>query len=181
MKVEEKTIKENVVFQGRIITVRDDTVLLPDGNTARREVVAHNGGVCVAALTDDDSLYFVSQFRYPYKEVILELPAGKIDKGENPYDAGIREALEETGCKVKTMQSLGEFYPTPGYCGEKIYLYWTNDFEMEKQKLDEDEFLNVEKIPFSKALEMVMSGEIKDGKTQAIVLKLAVMKKEGKI
>ena len=181
MKVEEKTISENVVFDGRIITVRDDRVLLPDGNEAKREVVAHNGGVCVAVLTEDDSLYFVSQFRYPYKEVILELPAGKLDKGENPYDAGIREALEETGCEVKKMFSLGEFYPTPGYCGEIIHLYWTNDFEMKEQKLDFDEFLNVEKIPFSKAVEMVMNGEIKDGKTQAAVLKLAIMKSEGKI
>lgn len=181
MKVEEKTISENVVFEGRIITVRDDSVLLPDGNTAKREVVAHNGGVCVAVLTADDSIYLVSQFRYPYMETISEIPAGKLDKGENPYDAGIREALEETGCKANILYSLGEFYPTPGYCGEIIHLYWTNDYEMQEQRLDEDEFLNVEKVPFSKALEKVMSGEIKDGKTQAVILKLALMKREGKI
>lgn len=181
MKVEEKTLEEKVVFSGRIITVRDDKVELPDGRTSKREVVAHNGGVCVAVLTPDDCIYLVSQFRYPYMETILEIPAGKLEKGEDPYEAGIREAKEETGCEVNKMDSLGKFYPTPGYCGEVIHIYWTNDFAEGEQKLDEGEFLNVEKVPFEKALQMVMDGEIRDGKTQTAILKLAVMKKAGKI
>ncbi len=181
MKVEEKTLKENVVFSGRIITVRDDTVLLPDNTTAHREVVAHNGGVCVAVLTEDDCIYLVSQFRYPYMETVLEVPAGKLEKGEDPYSAGIREVLEETGCEVRELHSLGKFYPTPGYCGETIHLYWADSYEMKEQKLDEDEFLNVVKMPFSEALDMVMKGEITDGKTQTVILKLALMKEEGKI
>lgn len=181
MQVEEKTLTSKTIFEGRVITVKHDTVLLPNGKESKREIVAHNGGVCVAVLTEDDCVYLVSQFRYPYMETILELPAGKLEKGEDPYEAGMREAHEETGCCAKRLFSLGKFYPTPGYCGEIIHLYWTNEYEMKEQKLDEGEFLNVEKVPFSKALEMVMSGEITDGKTQAVILKLAVMKSEGKI
>ena len=180
MEIEEKTLEEKVVFSGSIITVRDDRVLLPDGNEAHREVVAHNGGVCVAVMTPEEEIYFVTQFRYPYMEAVIELPAGKLERGEDPYKAGIREAREETGCEPKELHSLGKFYPTPGYCGEIIHLYWTDDFAYKGQKLDEDEFLNVCKIPLSTAVDMVMSGEIKDGKTQAAILKLAVMKGEGK-
>lgn len=181
MKVEEKTLESKTVFEGKIITVKHDTVLLPSGKTSKREVVAHNGGVCVAVLTEDDCVYLVSQFRYPYMETVLELPAGKLEKGEDPYQAGIREAHEETGCEANRLFSLGKFYPTPGYCGEIIHLYWTNDYQMKEQKLDEGEFLNVEKIPFDEVLRMVMEGEITDGKTQTAILKLAVMKREGKI
>lgn len=181
MDVEEKTVEEKTVFEGKIITVKYNTVLLPNGKEAKREIVEHNGGVCAAILTEDDCVYLVSQFRCPYGETIYEIPAGKLEKGEDPYEAGIREALEETGCLANKLFSLGEFYPTPGYCGEIIHLYWTDDYTVKEQKLDSDEFLNVKKMPFSKALEMVMNGEIKDGKTQTVLLKLAVMKGEGKI
>lgn len=181
MKVEEKTISSKTIFEGRVITVKHDTVLLPNGKESKREVVAHNGGVCVGVLTEDDCIYLVSQFRYPYMETIYEVPAGKLEKGEDPYDAGMRETHEETGCKPRKIESLGKFYPTPGYCGEVIHLYWTNDYEISSQKLDEDEFLNVKKVPFNEALEMVMSGEIRDGKTIAVILKLEIMRREGKI
>lgn len=181
MKVEEKTLTSKTIFEGRVITVKHDTVLLPNGKESKREVVAHNGGVCVAILTEDDCIYLVSQFRYPYMETIYELPAGKLEKGEDPYEAGMREAHEETGCKPDKLESLGKFYPTPGYCGEVIHLYWTKDFEECEQKLDEDEFLNVKKLPFAEAVQMVMSGEIRDGKTIAAVLKLELMRREGKI
>lgn len=181
MELEEKTLSTKTIFEGRVIKVRHDEVELPGGKTSKREVVDHNGGVCVAILTQDDCIYLVRQFRYPYMEVIAEVPAGKLEKGEDPYEAGMREAHEETGCCPRRLFSLGKFYPTPGYCGEIIHLYWTNDYELKEQKLDEGEFLNVEKVPFDKALEMVMSGEITDGKTQAVILKLAIMKSEGKI
>ena len=97
MNLEEKTLKEEYIYKGRIINLRVDDIVLPNGENAKREVVEHNGGVCVAPLTEDNCLLFVRQFRYPYKEVVLELPAGKLEKGENAYDAGVRELTEETG------------------------------------------------------------------------------------
>lgn len=176
MLLEEKTLSENVMFEGRIFTVRKDEVELPNGHKSVREVAYHNGGVCVAPLTADNELIMVRQFRYPYKEVILELPAGKLEKDEDPYDAGMRELEEETGFITDKMKSLGKFYPTPGYCSEIIHLYYADNLEFRKQRLDEDEFLNVERIKLEDAVRMVMNGEIKDGKTQTIVLKLALIK-----
>ena len=176
MLLEEKTLSENVMFEGRIFTVRKDEVELPNGHKSVREVAYHNGGVCVAPFTADNELIMVRQFRYPYREVILELPAGKLEKDEDPYDAGMRELEEETGFVTDKMKSLGKFYPTPGYCSEIIHLYYADNLEFRKQRLDEDEFLNVERIKLEDAVRMVMNGEIKDGKTQTIVLKLALIK-----
>ncbi len=169
----EKTLNSVTLFDGKIIKVKRDDVLLPNGNTSFREVVEHNGGVCVAPLTKDNKLIFVRQFRYPYKEVILELPAGKLEKGEDPKTAGLRELFEETGYVAENLKDLGILYPTPGYCGEKIYMYLADELEKSEQHLDADEFLSVEEIPVEKALEMVMSGEIKDSKTQVMILKIA--------
>lgn len=176
MTFEEKTLEEKIIFKGRIITVREDKVLLPNGKEAGREVVAHNGGVCVAVLTEENEILMVKQFRYPYKEELLELPAGKLEKGEDPYQAGLRETEEETGVKPHALHSLGLLYPTPGYCGEVIHMYYADEYEVTHQNLDEDEFLSAEKIRLCDAVKMVMSGEIKDGKTQTAVLKLAMLK-----
>ena len=119
-------------------------------------------------------LLFVRQFRYPYGEVILELPAGKLEQGEDPFRAGIRELREETGAVAEKYVDLGKFYPSPAYCGEIIHLYGATGLSFKEQALDEDEFLNVEKIPLSTAVEMVLNNEIPDGKTQAAVLKMAM-------
>lgn len=179
MNLTETTIKESVVFEGKIITVCRDDVLLPNGKTAFREVVAHNGGVCVAPVTAEGEFIFVRQFRYPYKEVLRELPAGKLEKGEDPFEAGKRELEEETGCIAHKYIDLGEFYPSPGYCGERIHLYAATQLESTHMNLDEDEFLEVEKIPVEKAVRMVMSNEIRDGKTQALVLKINELIRNG--
>lgn len=176
MTLEEKTLEENIIFKGRIITVRDDKVLLPNGKEASREVVLHNGGVCVAVLTPENEVLLVKQFRYPYKEVLFELPAGKLEKGEDPYEAGLRETEEETGVKPKKLHSLGKLYPTVAFCNEVIHMYFADEYEVTKQHLDEDEFLSCEKVKLSDAVHMVMNGEIKDGKTQVAILKLAVLK-----
>lgn len=176
MKLEEKTLKENVIFSGKIITVNCDEALLPNGKTSKREVVYHHGGVCVVPLTKNGELLFVKQFRYPYREVVLELPAGKLEKNENPYEAGLRELGEEVGVTTDEMISLGKFYPTPGYCSEIIHIYLAENLTVTGQHLDDDEFLDVEKIPLEKALKMVMSGEIVDGKTQTAILKTAMLK-----
>lgn len=174
MNLEEKTLKEEYIYKGRIINLRVDDIELPNGENAKREVVEHNGGVCVAPLTEDNCLLFVRQFRYPYKEVVLELPAGKLEKGENAYDAGIRELTEETGAYADgEMTDMGKLYPSPGYCGETIHLYLAKVKKIGETHFDEDEFLEPEKIKISQAVDMVMSGEIKDAKTQALVLKVA--------
>ncbi len=176
MELYEKTLNENEIFSGRIITVNRDEIELPSGKKSIREVVYHHGGVCVAALTEKNELIFVRQFRYPYRETVLELPAGKLEKGEDPYEAGLRELGEEAGVTTDKMLSLGKFYPTPGYCSEIIHMYFAENLTVVGQHLDEGEFLNTEKIDLKKAVEMVMNGEIVDGKTQAAVLKVAMLK-----
>ncbi len=177
----EKTVEERKIFDGHIITVYHNKAQLSDGTTAMREIVAHPGGVCLAALTDEDELLFVRQYRCPYDEIIMELPAGKLEKGEDPLEAGIRELSEETGASAKTVVSLGKVYPTPGYCGEIIHLYLATGLTFGDQHTDLDEFLEATRIPLDKAVEMVMNGELRDAKTQIAVLKVAKMKADGQL
>ncbi len=179
MNLDEKTVRKNYIYNGRIINVRRDDALLPDGNPCIREVVEHPGGVCIGAITDNDELLFVRQFRYPYMEVIYELPAGKLEKGEDPFESGKRELEEEAGCVADEYRDMGKFYPTPGYCGEIIHLYAAKKLTFTQQNLDIDEFLSVEKIPLDKAVEMVLNNEIRDGKTQALVLKIKMLRDKG--
>ena len=140
MDLTKKQLKAEYVFKGRIFNARVDEALMPDGRTAVREVVEHNGGVMVAPLDSDGNLYFVDQFRYPYFEVVTELPAGKLEKGEDPYEAGIRELREETGATAQKIVSLGKLYPTPGYCGEIIHLYLATGLSFGEQDPDDVEF-----------------------------------------
>ncbi|MBR7132221.1 MAG: NUDIX hydrolase [Clostridia bacterium] len=182
MNLEEKQIETQYIYKGRIISLRKDKALLPNGKTADREVIEHPGGVCVAALTDKKEVLMVRQFRYPYFETVLEIPAGKRDsKDENPLECGKRELREETGAVAEKFVSLGELYPSPGYCGEVIWLYAATGLTFGEQDPDEDEFLTVEKIPLDRAVEMILSGEIKDAKTQAAILKLKLLVDMGKI
>jgi len=182
MNLEEKQLSAEYMYEGRIIKLRRDTALLPNGNTATREVVEHNGGVCVAALTDNNELLMVKQYRYPYSEVILEIPAGKRDsKEEDPLECGKRELKEETGAIAQKFIFLGELYPTPGYCEEIIWLYAATGLTFGETNPDEDEFLDVERIPLDTVIDMIMKGEIKDAKTQTTVLKLKYLKDKGEI
>ncbi len=176
MNLTEKTLTQEYQFRGRIINLRTDTAQLPNGAVAGREVVEHPGGVCVAALTDNNELLFVRQYRYPYAEVVLELPAGKRDKGgEDPLACGKRELWEETGATAEEYTFLGRVYPTPGYCDEIIYLYLARGLHFGDAHPDEDEFVEVERIPLTRAVELVMNNEIPDAKTQIAVLKTARM------
>ncbi len=175
MKHFEKTIESEDIFNGHVIHVMHDKVELEDGSSAMREVVAHPGGVAVAALTENNELLFVRQFRYPYKEVLLELPAGKLEKGQSPLDNAKRELLEETGAVGRQYMTLGKLYPSPGYCGEIIHLYFCRVDHYGNQSLDEGEFLDVERIPLDKAVQMVLNGELPDAKTQTAVLKTAML------
>ena len=170
----EEPLEQTYKFKGRIINLRVDQARLPNGRTASREVVEHPGGVCIAALTEQNELLFVRQFRYPYGEVLLELPAGKLDVGEDPLEAGKRELKEETGAAARDYTDLGKLYPSPGYCGEVIHMYMATGLSYGEMNPDEDEFLEVEKIPLKKAAQMVLDNEIRDAKTQAAVLKVYV-------
>ncbi|MBD5153138.1 MAG: NUDIX hydrolase [Oscillibacter sp.] len=171
MDLMEKTLSSEKIFDGRIIHVHRDTIRLPDGGEATREVVDHPGGVCILALDDENRALLVSQFRYPYGKVLREVPAGKLEYGEDPTEAAIRELKEETGAVAGDFRSLGELYPSPGYCGEIIRMYLARDLTFGETHLDEDEFLDLERVPFDELVEQVLSGEIKDAKTIAVVLK----------
>ena len=171
MELKETTLSREQIFDGRILHVHRDTVRLPDGGEAFREVVDHPGGVCVLALDDQDRALLVCQFRYPYGKVLWEVPAGKLEYGEDPEQAAIRELKEETGAVAGDFRFLGELYPSPGYCGEIIRMYLARDLTFGEAHLDEDEFLNLERVPFDQLVEQVLSGEIRDAKTIAVVLK----------
>lgn len=181
MDMTEKTLETNVLYDGKIIRVRKDKVSLPNGKTSWREIVDHHGGVCVAPVTENMEFIFVRQYRYAYEELLLELPAGKLEKGEDPFECGKRELEEETGMVADKYFDLGKFYPTPGYCGEVIHLYAACNMHYTHMHLDEGEFLEVEKIPVDKAVEMVMNNEIRDGKSQALILKVAELIRKGEI
>ena len=180
MKFEEKTLESEYIYKGRIISVRTDKVSLPNGRTADREVVEHAAGVCVVPLTDEGELVFVRQFRYPFYEELLELPAGKSDReGEKPLECGKRELLEETGATAKKFTSLGKIYPSVGFLDEVIHLFLAQDLSFGEQHPDEDEFLDIVRIPLEKAVEMVMADELPDAKTQVGILRAAMMFKKG--
>ncbi|MBO1679083.1 NUDIX domain-containing protein [Bittarella massiliensis (ex Durand et al. 2017)] len=175
MKLNETTVTQNTVFSGRIITVCDDEVELENGKRTRREVVYHHGGVCVVPF-DGENTYLVRQFRYPYKEVVRESPAGKLEPGEDPLACGKRELEEELGAVAGRYTDLGCFYPSPGYTSEVIHLYLAEELSFTRQNLDEDEFLEIEKLPLRRAVQQVLTGELVDGKTQAALLKAAALR-----
>ncbi len=172
----EQTEDVQGVFSGSVITIHHDTVSLVDGSEAKREIVEHPGGVAVVALTDENEVLLVRQFRYPYKEMIYEIPAGKLEKDEEPLEAGKREFQEECGATADSFEWLGEIYPTPGYTSEIIRLYCATGLHFGEQNLDDDEFLDVIRMPFGECLSRVMSGEIKDAKTIIGILKLKEIK-----
>jgi ADP-ribose pyrophosphatase len=176
----ETTLASETIFTGRIIRVTKDTVQLENGSTSTREVVHHNGGACVAALTETGEVYLVRQFRYPYGKELTELPAGKLEPGEDPRVAALRELEEEVGVQADEMISLGEFYPSCGYCNEIIYLYAAKGLHQTRQHLDEDEFVTVQTAPLQSVVQQALSGELQDGKTIAAVLRLNALRSAGK-
>lgn len=171
MNLTEKRLSRKEIFQGHIVNVHIDTVELPNGAEATREVVDHPGGVAVLALDGENNVLTVTQYRYPFGTTLVELPAGKLDHpGEDTAAAGLRELKEETGAVPGRYELLGKILPSPGCYGEILYLYLAQDLHMEEQHLDEDEFLNVERVPFDEMVRRCMEGEIQDAKTVAAVL-----------
>jgi ADP-ribose pyrophosphatase len=165
MEFEEKTLKSDVVFDGKVMTVLKDEIELSDGYKSFREVVVHNGGVVVVALKDENTILLVKQFRYPLKSVCLELPAGKLELNEDPDEACKRELEEETGYKAKKWKSLGYINTSPGFCTEKLYLYLASDLEFVGEHPDEGEIIKTYEYPKSQVLEMINNGTINDSKT----------------
>ena len=171
----EKTLTSEVLFEGRVITLTKDTALLENGKTAEREVVHHHGGACILPYFEDGTICMVRQFRYAMQQELWELPAGKLEKGEDPFEAAKRELGEECGLTADNYISLGQFFPTVGYDTEVIYTWVATGLHKTQMHLDADEFLTPDRVPLDKAYEMVMSGEIRDGKTIAGILKLKAL------
>ena len=174
MDLTEKTIRREDKFQGRILSVHVDTVLLPNGNTSTREVVDHVDGVAVLPLDERNNVLTVTQYRYVFGRTLLEIPAGKLDPGEDPVTGALRELKEETGAVPNTFLPLGRIIPAPGCYGEVLHLFLAKGLHMEEQHLDPGEFLNVERIPFNEMVHRCLNGEIEDAKTVAAVLKAKV-------
>lgn len=169
----ETTEESDVIFHGRVFDTIVKKVRLADGKQARREIVVHNGGACVLPVDDDLNCYVVRQFRSPFEKIMLEAPAGKLEKGEEPLACAIRELHEETGFEASEIVDFGGMIVSPGYDSEIVYLFMATGLKNIGQKLDEGEFLNVEKIPLTTLLQMAERGEIGDSKTQLCIYKAA--------
>lgn len=175
MDISEKIIKSDCLYKGHIINLEITSVTLPDGRPATREIVRHPGGVGVVALDDDNNVYLVKQYRTPYDSILLEIPAGKLDKGEEPLKAAERELSEETGLKADDIKYIGDFYPSVGFCDEILRMFVATGLKQGNIHPDEDEFVNTVKMPFSDVVELALNGTIKDGKTIAAILKTKLL------
>ena len=171
MKFFEKQIEKKTLYEGLIVNVRRDVAELYNGKRVPREVVEHPGGVAVVPVTADGKVLMVRQYRYPMEEELLEIPAGKLDDGENPLDCAVRELKEETGCRAGKIVDLGPMYPSPGFCRETLYIYLALDLEHGKSELDEDEFLSVEPHAIDELIEKIMANELPDGKSIVGIMK----------
>lgn len=163
----EKTIDSTRIFEGKVVRLRRDTVELENGKQTFREVIDHPGGVSILAMDEEGKIFFVRQFRYPFGKMLLELPAGKLEPGEDPAQSGRRELREETGCTAGRFESMGSLIPTCAYDTEVIHLFFASDLTRGEQDLDENEFLSVERYTLDEALQMVLSGEIVDAKPRS--------------
>lgn len=170
MELTEKTLTSREVYRGRILRVREDTVRLPNGKTAEREVAEHPGGVGILALDGGDVL-LVRQYRYAFSRVLTEIPAGKREPGEEPFVTAQRELREEIGATAGKWTELGALIASPGCYGEVLYLYMAQELTFGETHPDEDEFLDVVRMPFDRAVELCMTGELTDAKTVAALLK----------
>lgn len=177
MSIVEKKLNESICYDGRIFQVYSGTVELPNGKTAPRDRIAHSGGAGILPLDDQGNIYLVRQYRYGVDKTLLEIPAGKLEPGEDPMKTAVRELTEEVGFLPNKVTPLGYMELSPAYLGELTYLYLGRELIPQKAALDEDEFLEVLSMPFEQALEMVLNGEITDGKTQTAILKTAMLLK----
>ena len=173
-RLRERYAGSELIYDGRILHLYRDDILLPNGKPADRELIRHVGAVCVIPVTDDGCAVMERQYRYPVDEVVLEIPAGKLDsKQEDHEEAARRELKEETGYTAKELIPLGKFYPACAYSDETIWMYLAKGLELGERNPDEDEFLDVELIPLKDLVTEVLAGRIPDAKTQIAILKAA--------
>ena len=174
-KLRERRTASELIFDGQILHVYRDDITLPNGKPADRELIRHIGAVCVIPITDDGYAVMERQYRYPIDEVVLEIPAGKLDSRQEDHEAAARRELwEETGYTARDLIPLGKFYPACAYSDETIWMYLAKGLTGGQRHLDADEFLDVELIPLTELVQQVMEGRIPDAKTQIAVLKAAV-------
>ena len=176
-KLVERQLSSERIFDGKVLHVYRDVAALPNGRTSDREVIRHVGAVAVVPLTDEDEVLCVRQYRYAPGKVLLEIPAGKLDsKQEDHVEATLRELREETGARCEKLTYLGPLYPAVGYSDELIDMYVAEGLTFGETDPDEDEFIDVVRIPLAELVDMILRGEIADSKTQAAILKVWVMK-----
>jgi ADP-ribose pyrophosphatase len=179
MSYTERRISGETKFEGKVFSVRRDVAQLHNGKRVPREVVEHSGGVVVVPVTEKREVVAVRQYRYPVARELLEVPAGRLEPGENRADAARRELSEETGCRAEELLYLGEIYPSPGFCEETLHIYLATGLKRGEAHPDEDEFLTAETIPLREMADMIARNEIKDAKTIAgIHLVLAHLDKQ---
>lgn len=172
----EKQTASELLYDGKVVTLYKDTVELPDGNSSVREYVKHIGAVCVIPVTDDGEVILERQYRYAVGEILVEIPAGKLDfPGENWEEAARRELREETGAEAGELIDLGDYYGSPAIMGERIRMFLARKITFTEQHLDDDEFLETFRLPLDEAVRRVLAGEIPDGKTQTAILRAAMM------
>ena len=173
MNFEEKTKRENLIFDGVVLHVYCDDIIQPDGKEAKREYAKYLGAVCVVPLTDEGEVICVKQYRYAHHRIFLEIPAGKLDyAGEDGREAALRELREETGAVCKTLTHIGDIVPSPAILTERISMYLAEGLTFGETEYDEGEFIEIVKIPLSELVDMIMRGEIEDAKTQSAILKV---------
>ena len=176
---EEKTIASRVVYDGRVIKVRVDTVETASGRQTTRDIVEHADCIAVVAVDADDNILLVKQFRKPIEKELLEIPAGGIDAGEDPVTAVQREMREETGYFPKKVERLGGFYSAPGYATEYLYLYLANDLIPSQLFAEDTEGIEVVRVPVTEIRELVIQGKIQDAKSVAGLLTFLEHRKKG--
>ena len=175
MEFKEEMVSQETVYEGVIVNVRRDKARLMDGRITNREVVEHPGGVAVFAMDDQGRVALVRQYRYPMGEETVELPAGKLEPGEDPRDSGLRELAEETGLVPGTFEDMGCLYSSPGILAERIYLYFAKDLTQGPTHPDDGEFVETVWLPYQDLVDKARRGEIKDGKTLVGILKASFL------
>ncbi|MCD8915073.1 NUDIX hydrolase [Staphylococcus simulans] len=165
MDFTEKTLHKQSIYKGKIIDVDVDEVLLPNGETSKREIVNHTGAVAVCALTPENKVVLVKQFRKPIEKVLLEIPAGKLEEGEEPKSAAYRELEEETGYIAHDLKQIADIYTSPGFANEKIAIYFTDNLSKGEVHLDPDEFVEQVELTIDEIKDLVQNQQIEDAKT----------------
>lgn len=179
MIVEEKTISSDKIYTGKVVSLRLDTVEIPGKGYQKREIVEHGGAVGIVGLTEDKKLILVKQFRKPIEKVIWELPAGKLEIGENPKECAIRELKEETGYSAENIKLIHKFFTSAGFSNEKLYIYLATGLIKGDTHFDEDEFLDIFEVDFNEAYDLVLNNEVEDAKTSiGILLAKELIEKE---